>query len=97
MQIASRPLFALVALTLASLLALAGCEPDRGDKRMGDACGGDLECREGLCVGGVAGDPPACTKSCGRAEDCPEGWSCSAVTANQVLVCRRGPATPFGQ
>jgi len=78
-------------------LHAAGCEEERGQARVGDRCAADRDCARGLCVAGVAGSEPTCTVSCGASDDCPRGWSCSGVTAGGVLVCRRGPATPFGQ
>jgi hypothetical protein len=69
----------------------------RGEKRFGERCYNDVECARGLCVAGARGDHAICTKSCARASDCPEGWSCSGVTADNVLVCAHGSATPFGQ
>lgn len=68
-----------------------------GDKKTGEACGGDSECERGLCVAGVQGPDPVCTPSCSSNEDCPEDWTCSVATEAGVVVCRHGHSTPFGQ
>ena len=82
----------------ALLLALAlsfGCEEP---KNVGEPCASTDECARGLCVAGIGGgDEPLCTRSCGSNDECPSGWTCSGATQNNVLVCRRGHATPFGQ
>lgn len=85
-------------LALLALMALGTLLPacGGGDARLGEPCESDDDCARGLCVGGVNGDRPACTRSCAGNEDCPHGWSCSGVTQNQVLVCSHGAATPFG-
>lgn len=88
---------ALLLTALLGLVPLAACDEGRGTKALGEPCGGDSECRSGLCVGGVVGEDPACTRSCSKSGECPDGWSCSGVTEDQVLVCRKGPATPFGR
>lgn len=75
-------------------LALVAC--GRGDKELGEACGDDRECAVGLCVAGVDGDAPVCTRSCARTTDCPEGWTCSGATQDNVLICVHRPSTPFG-
>jgi hypothetical protein len=84
-----------LGLAFAALLVTAACG-GRGDKRMGQACAAGDECRDGFCVGGVQGDAPACTRSCGGTDDCPRGWACSGVTQDNVLVCSHGAPTPFG-
>ncbi len=86
----------LAALPLFGLLLCLGCGAERGDKPVGEPCGGDGECRHGLCVGGVRGDDPVCTRSCASTDDCPRGWACSGVTQSNVLVCSYGAPTPFG-
>lgn len=86
----------VIGLGIAALVAVLGCG-GRGDKRFGERCYNDVECARGLCVAGARGDQPICTKSCARASDCPEGWSCSGVTADNVLVCAHGSGTPFGR
>jgi len=83
---------AALMLLLGAIL-LGGCE---GDIPFGGPCGSDSDCRRGLCVAGVHGESPVCTRSCARSSECPEGWSCSGVTQHQVLVCSHGAATPFG-
>jgi hypothetical protein len=87
---------AAAGIALAGALALSSCS-GRGDKAFDQRCSGDNDCATGLCVGGAHGADPVCTTSCGRADDCPEGWSCSGVTAANVLVCTHGNATPFGR
>jgi hypothetical protein len=89
------PMDRLWALAIGVAL-VAGCG-GRGDQRFDQPCSKDEDCARGLCVAGVHGNDPVCTKSCARGEDCPEGWSCSGVTATNVLVCSHGSATPFGQ
>ena len=90
-----RPLLTLACALGLALGACSGGTTPRGDARVGERCAHDTDCRRGLCVGGVAGAAPACTVSCATASDCPERWSCSAVTAQGVLVCQQGGATPF--
>ena len=87
---------ALLAFLLAAAAPLLGACEGRGDGAFGDRCDGDEACAEGLCVGGIDGEAPRCTRSCARTAECPEGWSCSGVTEAQVLVCKKGSATPFG-
>ncbi|HJL21215.1 MAG TPA: hypothetical protein RMH80_03220 [Polyangiaceae bacterium LLY-WYZ-15_(1-7)] len=82
-----------VLLAFACLVLACG----GGEKETGEACAGDSDCARGLCAAGVVGPEPVCTVSCGSSEDCPEGWTCSGATQDNVLVCRRGAATPFGQ
>jgi hypothetical protein len=84
------------AVGLAWLALAAGCGTSRGTKGMGDPCSSSQECSEGVCVGGVHGDAPACTRSCARTEECPRGWACSGVTEGNLLVCSFGAPTPFG-
>jgi hypothetical protein len=81
------------SLLFALALAVYGCDDPRS---VGSPCDGDDACESGLCAGGVAGDSPVCTKSCRSGDECPDGWSCSGVTQNKVLVCTKGAATPFG-
>jgi hypothetical protein len=83
-------------LALAGLSLACGCGEARGEKRMGEACASNAECSEGVCVGGVRGDDPVCTRSCANTEECPRGWACSGVTQGNVLVCSYGAPTPFG-
>jgi hypothetical protein len=80
---------------LLALFLLAACG-GRGERRFGEHCSSDNECQHGLCVGGVHGDAPVCTLSCGTTTDCPSGWSCHGVTQANVLVCAAGASTPFG-
>lgn len=80
--------------SFALLLFVAACG---GDAQTGDACESDRDCQRGLCVAGIAGESGVCTVSCGSSDECPEGWSCSGVTEGNVLICRQGAATPFGQ
>jgi hypothetical protein len=77
-------------------LALAACGGERGDKRIGDPCTSNDDCRRGFCVAGVSGNEGVCTRSCANTDECPRGWSCSGVTQDNVLVCSRGAPTPFG-
>jgi len=84
------------ALGVLLLLAAAGCG-GRGQARFGQPCARDADCQRGLCVGGVAGDAPVCTTSCGGRNDCPGGWSCNGVTQANVVVCSKGAAMPFGE
>lgn len=83
-------------LVLASLLALGACGSERGDKEMGEECSDAEECAHGLCVAGVAGPDPVCTRSCANTSECPRGWSCSGVTQGNVLICQRGAGNPLG-
>lgn len=88
---------ALGAVAVAAALLAGGCgDDDTGTKGFGNRCAADGECESGLCVGGVDGKEPVCTRSCRNKNDCPDGWSCSGVTQDDVLVCQHGPATPFG-
>lgn len=87
----------LAALPLFALVVCLGCgAEERGNKQMGERCADTQECSRGLCVGGVSGDAPVCTRSCASTEDCPRGWACSGVTEDNVLVCSFGAPTPFG-
>lgn len=90
-----RPWAPAAAVALGLAASAAGC--GRGEARLGERCEVDRDCARGLCVDGVAGQHPACTVSCAENRDCPEGWSCSAVTQANVVVCARGSATPFGR
>lgn len=63
---------------------------------MGEPCASNAECQEGVCVGGVRGDAPVCTRSCASTDQCPRGWACSGVTRGNLLVCSHGAPTPFG-
>ncbi len=85
----------LPRLGLLAALCLGGCGGAR-DKPIGEACAQADECEHGICVAGIAGDDAVCTRSCASSEECPRGWSCSAVTAGNVLVCQRGAGNPFG-
>ncbi len=78
-------------------LTLTGCEETPGETPFGEACEADGECASLLCVGGVAGPDGVCTRSCATNDECPEGWSCGAVTQRGVIVCRQGASTPFGR
>lgn len=80
-------------LLLALPLLLACQEP----KNVGEPCASSSECARGLCVAGIGGEQPLCTRSCASNDECPNGWTCSGATQDNVLVCRRGDATPFGQ
>jgi hypothetical protein len=92
----SRGPLAVHTLGALGLLLAAGCG-GRGEARFGQRCERDADCQRGLCVGGVAGDAPVCTTSCGGRNDCPGGWSCNGVTQANVVVCSKGAATPFGE
>ncbi|MEM1416684.1 MAG: hypothetical protein AAGH15_17360 [Myxococcota bacterium] len=81
---------------LALLLGALACET-RGDKAAGDPCASRRECAGGLCVAGLGSDEPRCTQSCASSDECPEGWSCSGATEENVVICRPGSATPFGR
>lgn len=85
-------------MLLAALLAVSvpACGCGGGEAGFGERCDSDGDCADGLCVGGVDGDAPRCTRSCGSQLQCPRGWSCSGVTEKDVLVCQKGAATPFG-
>ncbi len=85
------------SLLLALTLSVLGCKETPGEGQIGDHCDKDGDCASLLCVGGVAGDDTVCTQSCGGNEECPEDWSCGAVTQAGVVVCRQGASTPFGQ
>ena len=85
-----------IACTLALSFVLAACG-GRGEKTFDQRCSGDTDCAAGVCAAGVHGADAVCTKSCATGDDCPEGWSCSGVTAANVLVCAHGNATPFGR
>ena len=69
----------------------------KGTQEIGEPCAKDGDCQAGLCVAGADGDEPVCTKSCGSSEECPDGWSCSGATQNNVLICVHRSATPFGR
>ena len=87
---------------LGSLLAIIGlfvmaCEETPGEGVDGDPCTANSDCASMLCVAGIDGPEGVCTHTCGANTDCPEGWSCGAVTEGNVVVCRHGASTPFGQ
>ena len=53
----------------------------------GDPCEGNLDCAEGWCVD--AGEENLCTQTC-FGDNCPDGWSCRAVSNNSqdvTLIC----------
>ena len=53
----------------------------------GDPCEGNLDCAEGWCVD--AGEENLCTQTC-LGGNCPDGWSCRAVSNNSqdvTLIC----------
>lgn len=86
-----------LALAATAAMALAACsDGSRGNKRVGERCSENDECRHGLCVTGVAGPEGVCTRSCAASTECPRGWSCSGATQDNVVICTRGAATPFG-
>ena len=62
-----------LALALALGLIALGCGSERGDKRMGEACASNDECRRGFCVASGSGDEGTCTRSCASTEECPRG------------------------
>lgn len=84
-----------LAISLCLLVVLGACHhaPKVG---FGEVCDGDDACTTGLfCVGdGTSAHSGRCTKSCGPDTACPEGWSCSALTARGVAVCARGSGVP---
>ncbi len=84
------------ALLFACVLASLGCGA-RGQGAVGEACTHREQCSSGLCVAGLGQEDPRCTRSCRSSEDCPEGWSCSGVTDENVVICQPGAATPFGR
>src|SRR5688500_16560358 len=73
-------------LAIALFACLAGC--GSSSKAFDEKCRQDDECSSHLCVGGVHGEEPVCTKTRARR-------SCSGLTADNVLVCTHGSATPF--
>jgi hypothetical protein len=77
-------------------LAVAGVACDRTPKvGFGEPCESDAACTTGMCVGdGTSRHRGRCTKSCGPDTSCPEGWSCSALTARGVAVCAQGSGIP---
>jgi hypothetical protein len=83
-------------LLLAAGLALACACEEEPTQAFGEPCSADGQCKQGLCVGGVRGKEPVCTRSCSGGDECPVGWACTGVTQDNVLVCSHGPATPFG-
>ncbi len=85
-----------IGLPLAWLTLALACGGGHGDKRTGEPCSSNDECRHGLCIGGVDGEEATCTRSCANTAECPRGWSCSGVTQDNVLVCTHGAPTPFG-
>ena len=85
-----------VRLVTPLILALVLLACGRGEKEFGDPCNDDRECAAGLCVAGADGEAPVCTRSCARTEDCPEGWTCSGATQDNVLICVHRASTPFG-
>lgn len=86
----------LWAVPLVALLSCGSCGAERGDKPVGARCSAPEECAHGLCVAGVRGEEPVCTRSCASTRECPRGWACSGVTGDNVLVCAYGAPTPFG-
>ncbi len=85
-----------LVVTLLFGLAAGACK-DAPRHEFGHACLDDDDCFRGLlCVAAVQGAKKGtCTKSCGAESECPEGWSCGAVTQRGVLTCRRGSSVPF--
>ncbi|MEM1418159.1 MAG: hypothetical protein AAGH15_24905 [Myxococcota bacterium] len=83
-------------LLVAAACLSAGCSP-RGEGAVGDECAHRDECATGLCVAGLGQEAARCTRSCRRSSECPEGWSCSGVTDENVVICQPGAATPFGR
>lgn len=81
---------------LLALFVVLACTPERGTKRVGERCQSATECAGGYCVAGVRGESPVCTRSCAGTDECPQGWACSGVTDENVLVCSFGAPTPFG-
>jgi hypothetical protein len=91
-----RPWKALAALALIAILC--GCR-DKGptDLDVGHKCMQSRECGSGICLFPTqVSKEGRCSRPCTASTDCPEGWSCTAITQNGVMVCQEGPATPFG-
>ncbi|MEO0324447.1 MAG: hypothetical protein AAF447_15910 [Myxococcota bacterium] len=84
------------ALLTGALLVAPGCAGAR-EGAVGDACAHRNECASGLCVAGLGAEGARCTRSCRTSAQCPEGWSCSGVTDENVVICQPGAATPFGR
>lgn len=83
----------ILVLNLMLSMLLMGCG---GTKEFGEACEAGSDCQAGLCVAGADGDQTVCTRSCASTDQCPEGWTCSGATEENVLICVHRPSTPFG-
>lgn len=62
-----------------------------GAKAPGQTCGGDDECRSGICLrdGRFTGNVKYCTDFCGSDAYCPSGTTCQASSAGQSGQCLR--------
>jgi hypothetical protein len=84
------------AIVLAGLLAV-GCRSGPTNLGIADRCTESRQCRSGICLFPTKGSEDGlCTKPCTGNSDCLEGWSCTALTQDGVMVCQKGQATPFG-
>lgn len=84
------------AIALVALLGLLGC--DKGPRNLSFAapCTESTQCRSGICLFFSQGSEEGlCSRSCVRNADCPEGWSCTAITQKDVMVCQKGTGMPF--
>lgn len=80
---------------LAGLLVLVAC-PDEPKLEIGARCDSDEACSSGNCVGDGSGRPfGRCTRPCAESSDCPDGWSCGAITTRGEAVCVEGDGIPL--
>jgi hypothetical protein len=88
------PRKSVFAYLVALAFAASSCEREP-TASFGETCDADEVCESGLCVGdGANARRGRCTKSCGPDTTCPEGWSCSALTARGLAVCAQGSGVP---
>ena len=93
-----RSLWKGAAILALILMPLAGCKKGGpSNLSLAQPCTESHQCRSGICLFQTpASEDGLCTKPCISGKECPEGWSCTAVTQDGVIVCQQGNSTPFG-
>jgi len=92
-----RSLWKGAAIIALILLPLAGCKKGPSNLSLAQPCTESNQCRSGICLFLTpASEDGLCTKPCTGGSECPEGWSCTAVTQEGIMVCQKGHSTPFG-